>query len=103
MGKTPKTILVTEKDLFLEQDIHPFDENPQPLSDPHPVLVDGIKGTAAIGSLGGYSTRIRILLEEEHPDFGKEFQTKYFMFKEPGICMWGHDEKTFTVEKIVEE
>lgn len=101
MEKTPKTILATEKDLYLDQDAHPFDESQQSLSDPHPVLVDGIKGTAAVGSLGGYSTRIRILLEEEHPDLGKEFQTKYFMFKEPGVCLWGHDEKTFKIEKMI--
>lgn len=101
MEKTPKTILATENDLYLEQDVHPFDEGNQVLSEPHPVLVDGIKGTAAVGSLGGYSTRIRILLEEKHPDLGKEFQTKYFMFKEPGVCLWGHDEKTFKIEKMI--
>ena len=33
----------------------------------HPVLVDGIKGKACTGTLGGYSERIRINLEEEHP------------------------------------
>ena len=101
MEERTKTIPATEKDLYLEQDAHPFDESQSSLSEPHAVLVDGIKGTAAVGSLGGYSTRLRILLEEEHPDFGKEFQTKYFMFKEPGLCMWGHDEKTFTIEKVV--
>jgi len=101
MEKTPKTIPATENDLYLEQDVHPFDEGNHVLSEPHSVLVDGIKGTAAVGSLGGYSTRIRILLEKEHPDIGKEFQTKYFMFKEPGVCLWGHDEKTFKIEKII--
>lgn len=101
MEERSKTIPATEKDLYLEQDAHPFDESQSSLSEPHVVLVDGIKGTAAVGSLGGYSTRLRILLEEEHPDFGKEFQTKYFMFKEPGLCLWGHDGKTFTIEKVV--
>ena len=101
MEERTKTIPATEKDLYLEQDAHPFDESQSSLSELHTVLVDGIRGTAAVGSLGGYSTRLRILLEEEHPDFGKEFQTKYFMFKEPGLCMWGHDEKTFKIEKVV--
>ncbi len=101
MEERTKTIPATEKDLYLDQDGHPFDESKLSLSDFHTVLVDGIKGTAAVGSLGGYSTRLRILLEDEHPDFGKEFQTKYFMFKEPGLCMWGHYEKTFTIEKVV--
>lgn len=101
MEEPTKTIPATEKDLYLDQDVHPFDESKPSLSDFHTVLVDGIKGTAAVGSLGGYSTRLRILLEEEHPDFGKEFQTKYFMFKEPGLCMWGHHEKTFKIEKVL--
>jgi len=101
MEERTKTIPATEKDLYLDQDVHPFDESQHSLSEPHAVLVDGIKGTAAVGSLGGYSTRLRILLEEEHPDFGKEFQTKYFMFKEPGLCMWGHHEKTFKIEKVL--
>ena len=101
MEEPTKTIPATEKDLYLDQDVHPFDESQHSLSEPHAVLVDGIKGTAAVGSLGGYSTRLRILLEEEHPDFGKEFQTKYFMFKEPGICLWGHHGKTFKIEKVL--
>lgn len=101
MEQRTKTIPATEKDLYLDQDVHPFDESQPSLSELHTVLVDGIKGAAAVGSLGGYSTRLRILLEDEHPDFGKEFQTKYFMFKEPGLCMWGHDEKTFKIEKVV--
>ena len=99
MEGTSKTIPATEKDLYLEQDAHPFDESKSSLSEPHSVLVDGIKGTAAVGSLGGYSTRLQILLEEEHPDFGKEFQTKYFMFKEPGLCLWGHDGKPSRLRK----
>jgi hypothetical protein len=102
MEKESKTILATEKDLYLEQDVHRFDEVEHVLSEPHPVRVDGIKGTAAVGSLGGYSTRIRILLEKEHPDLGKEFQTKYFKFIKPGVCLWGHDEKTFTIEKFID-
>ena len=47
----------------------------------HPVLVDGIKGVATTGTLGTYSDRIVLSLEEEHPDLGKEFGTKHFIFK----------------------
>ena len=100
-----KTILATEKDLRIENDAHPFDEDlPKTVNfdeQMHPVLVDGIKGKACTGTLGSYSERIRINLEEEHPDLGTDFQTKYYMFLEPGKVLWGHDEKTFKIEKIV--
>ena len=100
-----KTILATEKDLMIENDAHPFDEDlPKTVNfdeQMHPVLVDGIKGKACTGTLGGYSERIRIILEEEHPDLGRDFQTKYYMFLEPGKVLWGHDEKTFTIDKII--
>ena len=100
-----KTILATEKDLMIENDAPPFDEDlPKTVNfdeQMHPVLVDGIKGKACTGTLGGYSERIRIILEEEHPDLGRDFQTKYYMFLEPGKVLWGHDEKTFELLKIV--
>jgi hypothetical protein len=98
-----KTIPGTEENLQLEVDAHPFDEVRQPTSEPYPVLVDGIRGVASVGSHGGYSTRIVILLEEEHPDLGKEFATKYFMIDTPGVVKWGHDGKSFTIDKIIEE
>ena len=100
-----KKILATEKDLMIENDAHPFDEDlPKTVNfdeQMHPVLVDGIKGKACTGTLGSYSERIRINLEEEHPELGRDFQTKYYMFLEPGKVLWGHDEKTFKIEKIV--
>ena len=100
-----KTILATEKDLMIENDVHPFDEDlPKTVNfdeQMHPVLVDGIKGKACTGTLDSYSERIRINLEEEHPELGRDFQTKYYMFLEPGKVLWGHDEKTFKIEKIV--
>ena len=95
-------IPATEENLALENDIHPFDENPpNNLSERHAVLVDEIKGVACVGSLGGYSTRINISLEEEHPELGKDFQTKYFMFTEPGSVIWGHNGQSFKILKIV--
>ena len=42
----------TEENLALESDAHPFDTEPVVPSLPHPVLVDGICGVAAIGSHG---------------------------------------------------
>ena len=97
------TIPATEENLRTENDVHPFDEDlPKKLDlTMHPVLVDGIKGVATTGTLGTYSDRIVLSLEEEHPELGKEFGTKYFIFKEPGLVMWGHSEKTFQIHKIV--
>ena len=99
-----RTVPATEENLSLEDDIHPFDENPpKQLSPRHSVLVDGIKGVACVGSLGGYSTRINVELEEEHPELGKEFQTKYFVFTEPGSVNWGHYGQSFKIQRIVED
>ena len=100
-----ETIPATEESLMIENDVHPFDKNLPKTVDfdeqMHQVLVDGIKGKACTGTLGGYSERIRINLEEEHPDLGRDFQTKYYMFLEPGKVLWGHDEKTFEIHKSV--
>jgi hypothetical protein len=97
------TIPATEENLQLEIDDHPMaTSRPPRLSEPYPVIVDGINGTAAVGSMGGYSTRLSIQLEAEHPDFGVDFGTKYFRFLEPGLVEWGHYGKRFTVLKIVD-
>ena len=97
------TIPATEENLRTENDVHPFDEDLPKKLEPtmHPVLVDGIRGVATTGTLGTYSDRIVLSLEEEHPDLGREFGTKHFIFKEPGLVMWGHEEKTFTIHKII--
>ncbi len=100
LDKKYNTVPATEENLKLESDYSPFDSENRVLSDPHAVLVDGIIGKACVGSLGTYSTRISITLEEEHPELGKEFITKYFIFKEPGLVSWGHEEKIFRIEKI---
>jgi len=100
LDKKYNTMPATEENLKLESDYSPFDNENRVLSEPHAVLVDGIIGKACVGSLGTYSTRISITLEEEHPELGKEFITKYFIFKEPGLVSWGHEEKIFRIEKI---
>ena len=98
-----QTVPATEENLQLEIDDPPMaTPRPDQLSAPHPVLVDGIVGTAAVGSLGGYSTRLAMQLESEHPDFGTEFGTKYFRFLEPGVVEWGHSGKRFNLLKIVD-
>jgi hypothetical protein len=63
--------------------------------------VDGILGEACVGTLGAYSQRIRINLAEEHPELGSDFQTKYYIFTEPGKVTWGHSGASFTIEKII--
>ena len=99
-----KTIPATEENLSLEHDIHRFDENPpKQLSERHHVIVDDIKGVACVGSFGTFSTRINISLEQEHPELGKNFQTKYFRFTEPGLVYWGHYGQSFKIQKIIKD
>ena len=97
------TIPATEDNLKLEEDVHPFDADlPKTVEFKlHPVIVDGILGQACVGTLGAYSQRIRINLAEEHPELGSDFQTKYYIFTEPGKVTWGHSGASFTIEKII--
>ena len=97
------TIPATEDNLKLEEDVHPFDQDlPKTVEFKlHPVIVDGILGEACVGTLGAYSQRIRINLAEEHPELGSDFQTKYYIFTEPGKVTWGHYGASFTIEKII--
>ena len=97
------TIPATEDNLKLEEDVHPFDQDlPKTVEFKlHPVIVDGILGQACVGTLGAYSQRIRINLAEEHPELGTDFQTKYYIFTEPGKVTWGHSGASFTIEKII--
>ena len=105
-SETNFTIPATEENLSLEVDRHMMDtQSTEPLPDPsppHPVIVDGIRGEAAIGCFGTWSTRISIVLEEEHPELGKEFMTKYFRFTEPGVVHWGHNGQSFRILKTLE-
>tara|TARA_B100000405_G_scaffold293554_1_gene245929 strand:- start:819 stop:1190 length:372 start_codon:yes stop_codon:yes gene_type:complete len=105
-SKPNNTIPATEENLTLEVDRHMMDsQSKEPLPEPTPpysVLVDGIRGEAAVGCFGTWSTRISIVLEEEHPELGKEFMTKYFQFTEPGIVHWGHDGQSFRIVKTLE-
>ena len=105
-SKPNNTIPATEENLTLEVDRHMMDsQSKEPLPEPTPpysVLVDGIRGEAAVGCFGTWSTRISIFLEEEHPELGKEFMTKYFQFTEPGVVHWGHHGQSFRILKTLE-
>lgn len=95
----------TENDLIIVNDRHGFDENPN-LESPimYDVLVDGHPAKAGVGSFGLYSTRILLLFDPPHPEFGEEFGTKYFMFDDnkPGVVNWGHEGKSFFIELLVQ-
>ena len=93
----------TEENLRLLMDPHPFDPAQQDMSPPHPVLVDGIRALASIGGHGGYSDRIVITLEQDHPELGREFATKYYRFEVAGVVTWGHNGQSFTIEKIIQQ
>ncbi len=99
-----KTCPATETDLIVQNDNHGFDENPN-LEPPimHDVLVDGQPAKAGVGSFGAYSTRIVLVFDPPHPEWGGEFSTKYFIFdeKEHGVVNWGYEGKSFHIEKIV--
>jgi hypothetical protein len=100
-----KTVPATEESLIVQNDTHGFDQNPntEPLV-MHDVLIDGQPAKAGVGSFGAYSTRIVLLFDPPHPEWGDEFATKYFIFdeKNPGVLNWGHDGKSFQIEKIAE-
>ena len=59
-------------------------------------MVDGITGKAGVGCFGGYSRRIVIELDEEHPEFSQPF---IFDENKKGLVHWGHDNKSFTIKK----
>ena len=64
-----------EEDLVLEVDSNPFVDNQgKELSPLFDVMVDGITGKAGVGCFGGYSERIVIELDEEHPELGNHLQ-----------------------------
>ena len=89
---------VSGEDLVLVSKFNRFDE--QYVSDHGPLIpvwVDGIKGKAGIGTFGAFSDRLKIVLEEAHPELGKEFQTKYFSFDQPGQVIWGHHGQSFQI------
>ena len=69
-------------DLLIPNDrgmMDPPGHNPGPpvLTD---VLVDGVPAKAGIGVFGTWSERIVLFFENEHPKYGKEWGTKYYMF-----------------------
>ena len=100
-----KTRPAKEEDLIVPNGNHAMNHGDGTQYELHPVLVDGIPATAGIDAFGGYSERIRIDFESPHDSLGPGFQTKYFVIREeePGVCHWGHDNESFTIEIFVDE
>ena len=72
---------VSGADLLVSNDrgmMDPPGHNPGPpvLTD---VLVDGVPAKAGIGVFGTWSERIVLFFENEHPKYGKEWGTKYYI------------------------
>ena len=105
-SETNFTIPATEENLALEVDRHMMDsQSTEPLpepSPPHSVIIDGIRGEAAIGYFGTWSPRISIVLEEKHPELGVKFMTKYYMITEPGVLSLRGFKQTFHIVKTLE-
>ncbi len=64
------------------------------------VLFDGHKGRCFIWSNGWHSEKIIIVFDDEHPHFGKEWGTKYYMIKEPGVLSFGHHGETLEIYSL---
>ena len=100
-----KTRPAKEEDLIVPNGNHAMNPSDGTQYELYPVLVDGIPAMAGIDAFGGYSERIRIDFESPHDALGPGFQTKYFMIRdeEPGVCHWGHNNESFTIEIFVDE
>ena len=95
---------LSDEDLLIPNDRGMMDSpghNPGPpiMAD---VLIDGVPAKAGIGFFGTWSQRITLVFEKEHPKYGKEWGTKYYMFdeNEPGKVCWGHNGESFRIEII---
>ena len=63
------------------------------------VIVDGYEAECFIVERWG-SDKIVILYKKSHPRWNDCFTTKYFIFKEPGIMSWGHNNEKMEIEII---
>ena len=92
----------TCQSLVVENDYSPFTQTGlEGEAILHAVLVDGIPGQAGIGSFGAFTERIRITLEQAHPELDTEFQTKRFIFTAPGKVEWGYHGQSFEILKVI--
>ena len=104
MNERKTRLALSDDDLLIPNDrgmMDPPGHNPGPpiMTD---VLIDGVPARAGIGFFGTWSQRIALVFEDEHPKYGKEWGTKYYMFdeNEPGKVCWGHNGESFRIEII---
>ena len=64
------------------------------------VMFDGLKGRCFISSIPWRSEAIIVVFDEEHPQFGKEFGTKYYFIDTPGVLGYGHEGKSIEIYSI---
>ena len=64
------------------------------------VLFDGHKGRCFISSIPWRSEKIVVVFDDEHPHFGKEWGTKYYMIEEPGVLSFGHHGETLEIYSL---
>jgi hypothetical protein len=63
------------------------------------VIVDGYEAECFIVERWG-SNKIVILYKKLHPRWGGFFTTKYFIFENPGIMGWGHNNEKMKIKII---
>ena len=66
------------------------------------VTADAHPANCFIASAYFRSDKIVLLFDPAHPEYGKEWATKYFRFSEPGVMEWGHEGKTMTILRAEE-
>ena len=71
-------------------------ENFEPLL----LTVDGHPAKGLITDSIGWSTRIVLLFEKPHPDFGREFMTKRFLVEPAGYLTYGFNQKPLRLKRI---
>jgi hypothetical protein len=64
------------------------------------LTVDGHPVKGLITGSVGWSTRIVLLFEQLHPEFGTEFMTKRFMIEPAGYLLYGYNQKPLRLKRI---
>ena len=64
------------------------------------LMVDGHPAKGLITDSVGWSTRIVLLFEQPHPEFGTEFMTKRFMIEPAGYLVYGYNQKPLRLKRI---
>ena len=63
------------------------------------IIVDGRDAECYIAERLG-SSKVVILFEKEHPEWGAAFTTKHFSFTKAGTMSWGHMQETMHITTV---